>query len=182
MKFTLFLSVVLSSISNTVLCQNIDTVHADSINIEGISYRSPLDSVEKKLGSPLSYTVYEEEEGEAEGHDKWFYFTYDSLHLAFHEWNQEVYLSSFTTSNRSYVVKLGLVSTILGASVTTLQAHFPNSFKDFVSRQKQKGSKDGNLYIKIALVYSNAVSYDGIVNLRIVDNKISEVSASFQPA
>lgn len=181
-KVALVFSVVLSSFTNAALAQKIDTVYADSISIEGIGYRSPLDSVEKRLGNPISYTVYEEEEGEAEGHDKWFYFAYDSLKLAFYEWNQEVYLSSFTTNNRSHPVKLGPVSVIVGASVTTLQTHFPKSFEEFVSRQKQNDKEDGEFYIRIALVYPNAVSYDGIVNLKIVEGRISEVSASFQPA
>ena len=126
--------------------------------------------------------MYEEEEGEAEGYDKWFYFTYDSLKLAFYEWNKEVYLSSFVTKHRRYEVELGEAVVSVGDSMNVLQTNFPNSFDEFVSRGNPDGNKAEEFYIRIAIVYPNAVSYDGIINIKIFRDRITEISASFQPA
>ena len=162
--------------------QVLDTVDVHNIRIEGIGYNTPLDSVEKKLGKPLKYSTYEEEEGEAEGYDQWFYFTYDSLQLAFYEWEQKTYLFSFDSFDQKYKIELSNKSVSIGDHVQTLQTHFPNSFNEFISRVDSDPDMEKELYIRIAKVFPNAISYDGIINITVKENKIIRVSASFEPA
>ncbi len=162
--------------------QVLDTVDVHNIRIEGIGYNTPLDSVKKKLGKPLKYSTYEEEEGEAEGYDQWFYFTYDSLQLAFYEWEQKTYLFSFDSFDQKYKIELSNKSVSIGDHVQTLQTHFPNSFNEFISRVDSDPDMEKELYIRIAKVFPNAISYDGIINITVKENKIIRVSASFEPA
>ena len=166
-----------------IQAQHIDTIYAENVSIEKIGYNSSLDSVKSRLGKPKDYSTYEEEEGEAEGYDKWFYFTYDSLKLALYEWNGDVHLSSFSNRNKRYKVELGRSLISVGDSIDILRTSFPHSFREFVSRQAQHHDyQQEEFYIRIAVVYPNAVSYDGIVNIKVRSQIITEISASFQPA
>ena len=154
--------------------QVLDTLDARMISIAGIWRTTPPDSVKSKLGTPVDYSVYEEEEGETEEYDQWFYFTYDSLKLAFYQHKGERYGSSFATIGRSYPIILGDIRISVGASLSTLEEHFPHSFQEFTSRRKIDKNEE-ELYIRIAEIQADTVSYDGIVTIKIVENRIAEV-------
>ena len=169
--------------TTTLLGQQVlDTVNVDDIDIEGIGYKTHMDSVERNLGTPLKYSTYEEEEGEAEGYDQWFYFTYDSLQLAFYEWEQNTYLFSFNYFGHNRTIKIGNTSISIGDHVQSLQTHFSYSFSEFVSRSSSSSNPEKELYIRIEKIYPDAVSYDGIINITVVEDRIVRISASFEPA
>ncbi len=173
---------VLTASTNLALGQQLDTIDVYTVSVADIDYNTPMDSIEKRLGKPMEYSVYEEEEGEAEGYDKWFYFTYNSLQLTFYEWSRETYLFSFNINSNQYTVKLGNMQVSVDDSIKILQEHFPNSYHEFISRQNPDNNQVEDFYIRIAIPYLNAISYDGIINIKILENKVIGVSASFRPA
>ena len=162
--------------------QLLDTLDASRVTVAEIGFNSSLNSVRKKLGAPVGYHIYQEEEGEEEGAEQWFYFTYDSLKLAFSQWNEEVHLSSFSVTGKQYAVVLGEISLSVGDEVEVLKNHFPYSFEDFALRKWSSLDKENKFYVRIAVAYHDVISYDGIVNIKVNGKRITEISVSFQPA
>lgn len=160
----------------------LDIVFVDSIYIDDVSYRSDISKVEEKFGMPKNYSEYEEEEGGAEGFDKWFYFTYDSMKITFYEYNNVKKMSSFDVKGSSYKININDKEITVGMSLGILKNMFPKSHLEYLKRYDKTNPRVKNFYVTIAIKYPKAISYDGILNIEIVEDRIRSIAASFDPA
>lgn len=160
----------------------LDIVFADNLNIDGLGYKSNFSQVREKFGNPKQYSEYDDPLGLSEGHDKLFYFTYDSMKITFFEYNNNISMSSFNVEGSSYKINFNNKEIIVGMNLEILKVMFPKSHLDYLKRYARTNPTVKNFYVTIAMKYPKVISYDGILNIKIVEDRIHSIAASFDPA
>jgi len=156
---------------------NYSTIVVDNIDINGFKYDYDINKCKEIFGKPKVYKEYVDPYP-IEGYGKNFYLIYDSIKFTFVEFYNNVILSNINIHGEDYTVNTGNFTFKVGDKLEKLK-YFEKSYAYFL-KQNPKPYKEHEHFFYINLLIKRIdYEYYGIINIKLINDTIKEVSFRF---
>lgn len=152
-------------------------ISIDSLTIGTFKYGGDIQDFIEKFGKPNNYKEYSDPYP-LEGYGKSFYLSYDSLKATFVEFYGKKIISSVTITGGNYSISLEDKLLRVGNSLDALNS-FKKSYDYFIQQYSEnKDEKERFFYINL-LIKMPHYQYYGLVNIKLRENIVLEISFRF---